>query len=453
MRNGRKEDFVFGGVKATLARYRADARYAQELRRVAKAYVEDNVALHMARGVIENPKTAERLLQKLAHTDVVLFTFFVKRGEHPAVELRRRMKDNANFAKFVLFQVAPAFAKGKLDLRCLPKKHPRIIKAALSDLWHQQAADHNGWQSFGYGIDPLTGRRTLRKISDADARGHRIHMQNSGSDFTVMHRLGYRADITSEAAAKLDAIDPLSRDIFGGWVSIGMEDATAIREDRSVTRDKQNHSEATSDPFLPHWEEADAWYDTSLKLVTPGVEVERRFNQLLLRKLRELDVTLYLDGTLSDFTPPLAKQAQGRGGQEYWETNVFDRNGKPLNVQIIRAVETPGPCWPTVAPSDLWLAERKGQRVHDEELEAIRKERQELLDADAAEVREHSETDVPETILTLLETQVQESKRKAPKGVIGALAAARLETSHSAQRIAGYVSGFSALERAATAPL
>lgn len=215
MKTGHKEDFVFRGIKQTLARYRQDARFAQELRGVAQAYEEGNITLQVASGVAESPETAQRFLKKLAHSPVVLFSFYVKSDQNPTAELRQRMKNNTNFAKFVMFSVAPALAKGKLDLRCLPK-HQSVVKAALSDLWHQQAADHNGWQSFGYRVHPITGERTLMKISEADVRDHRVYLQNSGTDFTVLSRLGYRADITSEAAAKLDAIDPLKKEIFGG---------------------------------------------------------------------------------------------------------------------------------------------------------------------------------------------------------------------------------------------
>jgi hypothetical protein len=450
MKTGRKEAFVFRGVKQTLKRYERDARYAQELRRIAKDFMDDKLIVHVAESTVENPKTAERFLKKLAHTPVVLFTFFVKRGQHPAVELTHRMKQNTNFAKFVMFQAAPAHAKGQLDLRCLPK-HRKVIRTALRDLWQQQAADHNGWQSFGYRTSLFTGERTLMKISEADARDHKVHLQNSGTDFTVLNRLGYRSDITHEAAAKLDAIDPLKREIFGGWVSVGVEDATAIRENRSVTSDKSNHSEATSDPYLPFWEDEDAWYDTSLRLVTPRDEVERQANKNLLRKIRELDVTPYLgDKTVADFVPPLAKQNYGRGGAGYWETHLKDRNGEPLAVRAIQAVpEHDGPRWKADAPSDRWLAERKAQRVIDEEQEAERISRQALLDADDAEVRDHSETDVPETILTLLEQQVKETKRKTPQGVIGALASARLEMQRNTARIAQHMSGLTALENAA----
>ena len=53
------------------------------------------------------------------------------------------------------------------------------------------------------------------------------------------------------------------------------------------------------------------------------------------------------------------------------------------------------------------------------------------LDADDAEVLEHAERDVPETILELFEQQVKELKGKAPKGLIAALAKARLEASEN----------------------
>ena len=79
------------------------------------------------------------------------------------------------------------------------------------------------------------------------------------------------------------------------------------------------------------------------------------------------------------------------------------------------------------------------------------KARIELLVADDAEVRAHQFTDVPETIVTLLEQQLKEGDRKAPKGVVAALAHARLEASELANRVSEQARGLLALEKAVKA--
>jgi hypothetical protein len=145
---------------------------------------------------------------------------------------------------------------------------------------------------------------------------------------------------------------------------------------------------------------------------------------------------------VSSFVPPLPPQVCGCGGDAaYWAKEL----GKGVRVQ--KAQRTPGPRWPHKALSDEWLEGRKAaQKASKDE-----KARQELLAADDAEVREHALGDVPETIVTLLETQLEEGKRKAPKGVVGALAAARLEASRRAKSMSEQLQGLADLERAATA--
>ena len=141
---------------------------------------------------------------------------------------------------------------------------------------------------------------------------------------------------------------------------------------------------------------------------------------------------------VSDFVPPLPPQKCGRGGSRgYWAAEL----AKPIRVQP--APRTQGPRWPTEAPSDRWLEGRKTAEKVAFEVKA----RRELLAADDAEVREHAQSDVPETIVTLLETQLEQGERKAPKGVVAALAHARLEAAKNAQMIPSIMDGFTTLEQ------
>lgn len=72
------------------------------------------------------------------------------------------------------------------------------------------------------------------------------------------------------------------------------------------------------------------------------------------------------------------------------------------------------------------------------------------LDADEAEVLEHADTDVPETLLELFEQQVEEITGKAPCGVIAALAKERIKVQKHAECNRQYVDGLAALEEAAS---
>ena len=123
--------------------------------------------------------------------------------------------------------------------------------------------------------------------------------------------------------------------------------------------------------------------------------------------------------------PPLPPQVCGRGGgASYWAKEL----GKGIRVQ--QAPRTAGPRWPHQAPSDSWLQSRKTAEKAADDVKA----RTELLAADDAEVREHVETDVLETTVALLEAQLEEGESKAPKGVVAALAHARLEAKENANR-------------------
>ena len=72
------------------------------------------------------------------------------------------------------------------------------------------------------------------------------------------------------------------------------------------------------------------------------------------------------------------------------------------------------------------------------------------LDADEAEVLAYAERDVPETLLELLEQQVEETSGKAPCGLIAALAVERVKARKHAEHNQQYVQGLAALERAAS---
>ena len=70
------------------------------------------------------------------------------------------------------------------------------------------------------------------------------------------------------------------------------------------------------------------------------------------------------------------------------------------------------------------------------------------LDADDAEVLAYAQTDVSESILQLLEQQVEELSGKAPSGLIAALAKARLEAKEQMKQAQRFAFGLAALEKA-----
>ncbi len=143
-----------------------------------------------------------------------------------------------------MYEVAPAAACGRLDLRC-KREHRRILKELLQELWDEQSATRNGWQTLVKRTHPLTGSPTLTKVAPWDLEED--FMQNSGRDFQVMQRLGYKANITCEEASELDARDPIN------FVSLFGASAPSFEHARFVRDTSRN-----LDPLLsPHFGDED----------------------------------------------------------------------------------------------------------------------------------------------------------------------------------------------------
>lgn len=479
MKNGHREVFVFRGIKWFLTQYRNSYDTAREARRIAQLYVEGLVDLRVENGADSND--ADKLLRRLAASEVELLGFFVQRGPtaktrgcNVAQAMYNRMAKSKGFAAHVHYAYAPKAAR---DLKLLDLRHtPGVRKAVfevLDKVWHEHAAHRNGWQYMLKAYDPRTGKKdAVVKVDYRAYKNAESTMPRAGFDFVSWALLGYTKDVTWEEAAELDRKDPVRKDIFAGWASVGFEDARAICENRGLETDKKaklvvdpkKGVTASADLLLPLWEEEEAFYfdpdfylepeknPTSVLtnvLSTKAAVRQDLENAALLKRIATLDVTAYLDsGMVTEFTPPTTNQMHGRGGSRaFWASEL----GKSVRLAGSVVKRDAKPRWPHNAPSDRWLAERKAGRVINEEVEAERLARQALLDADEAEVREHAPCDVPETILDLLEEQNQEIEGKAPKGVIGALAAARLQAQRNTKRIAQHMSGLSALERAAAA--
>ncbi len=433
MQNQQEDTFVFESVDGFLKRYQADAKFAQEARKKAAGVMDGSIRLICPEDI---RPLALRLCRRLVNSEMVLFFFYSSAGKdvkrHPREQMIRRefgerLRKNANFAKFVLYEVAPAAACGRLDLRC-KSEHRRVLKEILQELWDEQSATRNGWQTLVKRTHPLTGKLTLTKVAPWELEEDDF-MQNSGRDFRVIQRLGYKADITSEQASELDAKDPSRRVHLHGASAPSFEHA---RFHRDTSRNL--------DPLeSPHFGDEDDIEERALVAERADELVSEATEAIYQGALSELE-----SGTevVSSFVPPLPPQKCGRGGgAAYWAKEL----GKGVRAQ--KAQRTSGPRWPHKAPSDEWLEGRKTAEKASEE----KKARAALLAADDAEVREHALSDVPETIVSLLETQLEEGDRKAPRGVVGALAAARLEASKRAKSMSEQLQGLAALEKALTA--
>ncbi len=425
---------MFGNsVNGFLKRYQADAKFAQEARKKAKGVLDGNVRLICPEDI---RPLALRLFRRLVNSEMVLFSFYSSAGKDVnrrsreqmiRKEFGERLRNNPNFAKFVMYEVAPAAACGRLDLRC-KREHRRVVKELLQELWDEQSATRNGWQTLVKRTHPLTGTLTLTKIAPWDLEEDDF-VQNSGRDFRVIQRLGYKADITSEQASELDAKDPTRHVHLHGASAPSFENA---RYHRDTTR----NPDPLSSPHFGDEDDIEERARVAERADELASEATEAIYQSALSELKSGSEVV------SSFVPPLPPQKCGRGGDAAYWAKELDKG-----VGVQKAQRTPGPRWPHKAPSDEWLEGRKAAQKATEDEKA----RSELLAADDAEVREHALSDVPETIVSLLETQLEEGDRKAPKGVVGALAAARLEASRRAKSMSEQLQGLAALEKAVTA--
>ena len=344
MQNQQEDTFVFAqSVKGFLERYQADAKFAQETRKKAADALDGNVRLVCPDDI---RPLAMRLLARLVSSDMVLFSFYSSDANHPKRAIReqmvrkefgQRLHNNPNFAKFVLHKVAPAAASSRLDLRC-KRNHGRVLKELLRELWDEQSASRNGWHTLVKRTHPLTRSLTLTKVAPWELEED--FMQNSGRDFRVIQRLGYKADITSGEAAELDARDPLRR------VSLFGASAPSFDHPRFIRDTSRN-----LDPLLsPHFGDEDDIEERAL--------VAERADELV----SEAGEAIYQDALgelaggskVSDFVPPLPPQKCSRGGSAgYWAAELAK------HVRVQPAPRTQGPRWPTEAPSDRWLESRK----------------------------------------------------------------------------------------------
>jgi hypothetical protein len=184
MQNQQEDTFVFESVDGFLKRYQADAKFAQEARKKATGVLDRSIRLICPEDI---RPLAMRLLRRLVNSEVVLFSFYSSTGKDTNRRTRKqmirkefgdRLRNNPNFARFVLYEVAPAAACGRLDLRC-KGEHRRIVKELLQELWDEQSATRNGWQTLVKRTHPLTGTLTFTKVAPWELEEDDF-MQNSG---------------------------------------------------------------------------------------------------------------------------------------------------------------------------------------------------------------------------------------------------------------------------------
>ncbi len=135
MQNQQEETFVFERVKGFLKRYQADAKFAQEARKKAKGVLDGSIRLICPDDI---RPLAMRPCRRLVNSEMVLFSFYSSAGKDVNRRSREqmirkefgdRLQSNPNFAKFVMHEVVPAAACGRLDLRCKKRASPHREKA------------------------------------------------------------------------------------------------------------------------------------------------------------------------------------------------------------------------------------------------------------------------------------------------------------------------------------
>ena len=274
-----------------------------------------------------------------------------------------------------------------------------------------------------------------------------LHQEASPDSLKVRRLLGYCTDIGWRAAAKLNRVhgpptfyfveEPEER--YDGVFDLDPNENEHFRDDRGF------YDEAgVLQPFEPRahtgWETAyksrhEAWNeqgDVESQPPAPNRFYPAPAAEPLNRGLESTKAVWRIDHHGVSTLLGLRDHRQS-----------CQRTLQALEVRQSRARALPEAPLYYATPKEVQRNLREGERLF-----TLRRRME--LEADEAEVSAHAERDVPETILELLEQQVEELSRKAPRGLVAALAEERMKAREHAEGNRRYVDGLAALKRAAS---
>ena len=272
-----------------------------------------------------------------------------------------------------------------------------------------------------------------------------MHSEATVDGFKVRKLLGYAPNISWRAAARLNRVH--------GPPSFYLVEASEERRDDAYDLDPNENE---------HFRDDRGWYDAAGVLQPCQQREPQGWEDAYASRLEAWNKTHSRDFAPSGrivFYPAPAAEMINRGLERTKVAWRIDHHGvstllryrdeRRARQRELEQLTSRQQAFRQLPDAPLYHADlTKAQQNLLEHEHLVTLQRRVELDADEAEVLACAERDVPETILELLERQVEEATGKAPRGLIAALARERLNARQHAERNRRYVDGLAALEAA-----
>jgi hypothetical protein len=352
-------------------------------------------------------------------------------------ETRETYRQSRPFARLLHAAVAHQLRSGKVEIEGKPHAR-RVLGYVLGKLRTQEQAEvpegkAGKWQWLKLEEHPHTGRRAWGKVSRATAWAHSQASGVSDTPFTLMRVLGYPAGITRKQARvverahypKFFRLHEGVGEVRDSAYDLDPNDNEHFRDDRGVYDDALVlRSEATPKET---WEAA---FPT----------IEEAWNGVHAR-----EQSLPRGGRF--YPAPMWSREYRRvdwHGAMHLLEHREHRESCQRELKELEQRRALAPRQPAEAP--WWSLSETGR----ETIRAGQELRRQRLAEEAAEVEAAALEDVPMTDCELLEDQLR-GFRKAPKGLVAALARERLAEQGRQAKREQYQRGLAALEQAARA--
>lgn len=352
-------------------------------------------------------------------------------------EARRVYRANQAFARLLHFAVAHQLRGKEVRVEGKPNAH-QVLGYVLGKLRSQEQAEVPAgkvgkWQWLKLDQHPQTGRRAWGKVTRATAWAHSQASGVGDTPFTLMRVLGYPADITRKQARVVE------RAHYPKFFS--------LREGPGELRDTAYDLDLNDNE---HFRDDRGYYDDALVLRRLPAEPETweagyATPEEAWNRVRTAELALPRGGRF--YPAPLWSREYRRvdwhGAMRLLEHREHQESCSRESAELEKR-RALAPRQPAAAP---WWSLSEAER---ENIRAGEELRRQQLAQEEAEVAATALQDVPLSDRELLEEQLQ-GYRKAPKGLVAALAKERLAEQERQTKREQHRRGLAALELAARA--
>lgn len=313
-------------------------------------------------------------------------------------EVRRLYANSQPFARLLHAAVSHEMRGGEVVIEGKPAGQ-RVLRHVLDKLKEQEVADVpegklGKWQWLELRENRFTGRRVWQKVSRARAWAVSASATHAELPFSLMKVLGYPADIGWQEAERVwkRHSGPRGFRILSPTRILDRSHEARAKDNEHFRDDRGSYDDAG---VLRKVQRRESWEDAYATRLQAANRDPRIGSYETTRRSRT-------DGEVG-----LAEVEDHHRQLEQAKASLAKRQAAAPR----KPVDTPWWSLKAAEREALLLAEGVRARV---------------LKDEATEVAEHALTDVPQTVLELLEEQLGEVEGKAPRGLVGAVARERL---------------------------